>query len=554
MSLDHRLPEYNALIFDIGDVLFSWSPATKTSISPKTLRKILSSPTWFDYERGRISQEDCYSRVGAEFSIEPTEIARAFEQARDSLQSNEDLISVICQLKARSHGKLRVFAMSNISQPDYEVLRTKPADWSIFDEVFTSAAAGERKPNLGFYKLVLSKTGIDPRRAIFVDDKLENVLSARSLGLHGIVFDDPLKVIRALRNLLGDPVQRGQDYLCENAKKLDSITNNGVTLRENFAQLLILEATRDKNLVTLTDSPRTWNFFQGKPLLTTDEFPFDLDTTSLGLTVTNCPTAVANSVMDEMLEYIDDDGIIQTYFDHRRPRFDPVVCVNALTLFYTHGRGHQLTRTLHWVREVLLHRAYLDGTRYYATPECFLYFLGRLLETISDEYLHAFLKPLLRERVAERVGADGDALALSMRVMLCTQLGLKNEVDLRALLPLQCEDGGWEIGWIYKYGSSGINIGNRGLTTALAMKAIQTATQPSPAARSRSPTHPISMSPPKRFLHRKSESSASDMRPRTLLDPYPTANTSPTSSIKRPFRWFWETGKFSGKLSVEAGF
>ncbi|OJA11699.1 hypothetical protein AZE42_02093 [Rhizopogon vesiculosus] len=463
---------YNTLIFDIGDVLFSWSPQTKTFISPKVLHHILSSPTWTDYERGRMSQDECYARVGREFSVGPTEISRALEEARDSLQSNEDLISVIRHLKVRSGGMLHVFAMSNISAPDYEVLRTKPADWSLFDDIFTSAGVGERKPNLGFYKAVLSRTGADPSRTIFVDDKMENVLSARSLGMCGIVFDDSRTVIRALHNLLGDPVERGRQYLTLNAKKLLSVTDNGILLEENFAQLLILEVTRDRNLVNLTDSPRTWNFFQGKPLLTTEEFPFDLDTTSLGLTVMNDHEDIVHSVMDEMLDYIDDDGIIQTYFDHRRPRFDPVVCVNALTLFYSYGRGHQLDRTLHWIREVLLHRAYLDGTRYYATPECFLYFLGRLLETSNDAYLAGYLKPLLIERIQERIGAKGDALALSMRLCLCACLGLRNDVDLRTLLPLQCDDGGWEIGWIYKFGSSGISIGNRGLTTSLAMKAI----------------------------------------------------------------------------------
>ncbi|KAG1751588.1 Haloacid dehalogenase-like hydrolase-domain-containing protein [Suillus paluster] len=463
---------YTSLVFDIGDVLFSWSPQTKTSISPKALRKILTSPTWIDYERGKISQAECYARAGSEFSIDPTEVGRAFEDARDSLQSNEDLISVIRHLKARSNGMLRVFAMSNISVPDYEVLRTKPVDWSLFDDIFTSAAVGERKPNLGFYKAVLSSTGADPSRTIFVDDKIENVLSARSLGMHGIIFDDHRKVIRALYNLLGDPVERGRQYLTLNAKKLQSVTDSGILLRENFAQLLILEATHDPSLVDLTDTPRTWNFFQGKPLLTTEEFPFDLDTTSLALTVMNSPEDVAHPIMDEMLDYIDDDGIIQTYFDHRRPRFDPVVCVNALTLFYSYGRGHQLNRTLHWIHKVLLHRAYVDGTRYYTTPECFLYFLGRLLEISNDVYLAAYLKPLLIERVQERIGAEGDALALSMRLRLCAYLGLRNDVDLRLLLPLQCEDGGWEIGWIYKYGSTGISIGNRGLTTSLAVKAI----------------------------------------------------------------------------------
>ncbi|KAG1881344.1 HAD-like domain-containing protein [Suillus tomentosus] len=509
---------YTTLIFDIGDVLFSWSPQTKTSISQNVLRKILSSLTWNDYERGRMSQAECYARVGGEFSVDPTEVARAFQDARDSLQSNEELISVIRHLKARSDGTLHVFAMSNISAPDYEVLLTKPADWSLFDGIFTSAEVGERKPNLGFYKAVISSTGADPSRTIFVDDKMVNVLSARSLGMRGIIFDDTREVIRVLYNLLGDPVERGRQYLNMNAKKLLSVTDNGILLRENFAQLLILEATDNRSLINLTDTHRTWNFFQadlvsGKPLLTTEEFPFDLDTTSLGLTVMGSPEDVAHSVMDDMLDYIDDDGIIQTYFDHRRPRVDPVVCVNALTLFYSYGRGHQLDRTLHWIREVLLHRAYLDGTRYYATPECFLYFLGRLLEISSDIYLAVYIKPLLIERVRERIGADGDALALSMRLRLCAYLGLHNDVDLRTLLSLQCEDGGWEIGWIYKYGSSGIRIGNRGLTTSLAVKAIIEMQKRFPSPSSSPSTIPLvkqayaTAQPPERFLQSKSDSS-----------------------------------------------
>jgi hypothetical protein len=121
---------------------------------------------------------------------------------------------------------------------------------------------------------------------------------------------------------------------------------------------------------------------------------------------------------------------------------------------------------------VLEHRAYLDGTRYYETAECFLFFSARLLHKVHDEALHARLAQLLRERVLEREGCSGDALALAMRVIVGAAVGLRLERDLAALLPLQYEDGGWGPGWIYKYGSSGIKIGNRGLTTALALNAI----------------------------------------------------------------------------------
>ena len=140
-------------------------------------------------------------------------MTNAFAQARDSVRSNDELISVIQELKVESNGTLQVYAMSNISIPDYEVLRVKPADWSIFDQIFTSGVVGERKPNLGFFQHVLDSTHTVPESAIFVDDKLENVLSAQSLGLCGIVFYDTAQVAQTLRNLIGDPVKREQAFL-----------------------------------------------------------------------------------------------------------------------------------------------------------------------------------------------------------------------------------------------------------------------------------------------------------------------------------------------------
>ncbi|KAJ5652727.1 HAD-like protein [Penicillium longicatenatum] len=38
---------------------------------------------------------------------------------------------------------------------------------------------------------------------------------------------------------------------------------------------------------------------------------------------------------------------------------------------------------------------------------------------------------------------------------------------------MQCEDGGWDASVIYQFGSTGRKIGNRGLTTALAVRALE---------------------------------------------------------------------------------
>ncbi|KAI0346711.1 HAD-like protein [Trametopsis cervina] len=468
------IPHCTTLIFDIGDVLFSWSPDTPTRIPPKTLRGITTSPTWGLYERGQLSQDECYHLIAQEYQFDVSDVAAAFQHARDSLKPDDTFISFIRQLKAEMGTSLRVFAMSNISGPDYQVLRTKDADWSIFDHVFTSAAAGMRKPNLCFYRYVLEATGSDPRYTAFVDDKAENVLAARSLGLHGIVFDKDT-VFQTLRYLVCDPVRRGRAYLDAHAGRLESVTDSGVTIEDNFAQLLILEATNDQNLINVRDCSQEgkWNFFKGKPALTTTDFPFDFDTTSIALTLIKHHPSTVRAVMDEMLRFLDEDGIIQTYFDHKRRRTDPVVCVNVLTLFHSQGRGSELSSTQAWVLDVLKNRAYLDGTRYYTSPDSFLYFLARLLKVTPDVSLREALRPLLEERLRESIGAPGDALALSMRIIACSTLAARNEVDLRKLLPMQLEDGSWGPGNIYKYGSSGIGIGNCGLSTAVALKAIQ---------------------------------------------------------------------------------
>ncbi|KAG9309551.1 hypothetical protein JVU11DRAFT_10529 [Chiua virens] len=64
--------------------------------------------------------------------------------------------------------------MSNISAPDWEVLHHvgRPEDWALFERVFTSATAHERKPNLGYFYHVLELAGIEPHRTAFMDNKL----------------------------------------------------------------------------------------------------------------------------------------------------------------------------------------------------------------------------------------------------------------------------------------------------------------------------------------------------------------------------------------------
>ncbi|KIA75676.1 hypothetical protein HK57_00537 [Aspergillus ustus] len=464
-----------ALILDLGDVLFNWDAPKSTPVSRKTLSQMLHSDIWGEYECGQLTEPESYKALASRYSCQAQDVADTFYLARESLRLDATFKTFLQDLKQRANGSLRVYGMSNISQPDYEVLLSKADDLSLFDKIFPSGHVGMRKPDLAFFRHVLREISTASEDIVFVDDNLENVTSARSLGMQGIVFRDKEDVQRQLRNLFGSPAERGREYLSINKTKLQSVTTTNIPILDNFGQLLILEATRDPDLVSMHPGQRTWNFFIGSPTLTTDAFPDDMDTTSLGLSIIPPSPEIAASVMDEIVTRLNKDGIVPTYFDSTRPRVDPIVCVNVLTLFAKYGREDELSGTIAWVRDVLYHRAYLAGTRYYASPEAFLFFFTRFTRNLRPGPRKQELTALLSQRLQERNKTPVDALALSMRIIACLTLGIESPADdVATLTGMQCGDGGWPACVIYKYGAGGLGITNRGVSTAFAVKAITT--------------------------------------------------------------------------------
>jgi hypothetical protein len=155
----------------------------------------------------------------------------------------------------------------------------------------------------------------------------------------------------------------------------------------------------------------------------------------------------------------------------------------------------------------LFNREYECGTRYYPDADNCLYFLSRLLLRINrtsrhspssrpttcqsrsrpptppDDSTHDFEQDpiskttqLLIDRVLERVGtSSGGAVQLALRVLTCAHWAIPCRKDIATLKAMQQDDGGWPGGWMYRYGSTGMRLGNRAVATALACKAIDVA-------------------------------------------------------------------------------
>ncbi|KAM4057171.1 HAD-like protein [Hirsutella rhossiliensis] len=299
-------------------------------------------------------------------------------------------------------------------------------------------------------------------------------MTAQSLGFHGIHFDNTDDVVVKLRNLLADPVARGMDFLRQRSQQLFCETDQGVIIRDNFSQLLILEFTGERNLVFLENGGNTWQYFIGERAFTDSNFPQDVDTTSLALVTLSIPSEQKEQAMQKILGNLSADGLPLAYFDSLRPRFCPYVAANVLRLFYLNGQGRKLQATLQYLCRILCTQAYEVGSRYYRHPDWIIYYLADLCCKCTDPDLEE-LREVVTKQLKRRMGTDKEVLAAALRLLAAQSLDLDSPEDLQTLLTTQQLDGGWELGWMLTYGNVAVKIGNRGVTTSMAVKAIRVA-------------------------------------------------------------------------------
>jgi putative hydrolase of the HAD superfamily len=58
----------------------------------------------------------------------------------------------------------------------------------LFHREFYSCQIGIAKPDIGFFKFILSELDVPPTSVLFVDDREENVASASEAGLQASLF------------------------------------------------------------------------------------------------------------------------------------------------------------------------------------------------------------------------------------------------------------------------------------------------------------------------------------------------------------------------------
>ena len=104
---------------------------------------------------------------------------------------NEKVYETIAALKIKN----RVVNGTNTIQTHYNIHMQKH-HYDLFQQIYASQSLHEAKPELSFWKYILSEEGFSPVDTFFIDDTEENIKAAETLGIKCHLFTTAENLIK----------------------------------------------------------------------------------------------------------------------------------------------------------------------------------------------------------------------------------------------------------------------------------------------------------------------------------------------------------------------
>ena len=193
----------NFVVFDIGGVLLDIYPdrmvryiSDVTKISLKIIRDCFPEDVHEEYEYGQISDHEWFISYKKALP-QPNCLKEAdFWEAWNRLLGQEtNVVDIMMRLK----NTYSVWLLSNTNQRHVRnEIEKKYAFPQLADGAIYSFEEGARKPEREIFNIATEKIGAEPKACLFIDDKEENVTSAKSAGFLGLHYIDTQRLERDL--------------------------------------------------------------------------------------------------------------------------------------------------------------------------------------------------------------------------------------------------------------------------------------------------------------------------------------------------------------------
>lgn len=195
-----------AVIFDIGNVLFTWHPRylyERLIADDRALdafvRDVVTLDWHFQHDAGR-DFADTSVELTARFP-EYAELIAAWgprfnESVGGPVPGMHELVAEL------DEAGVPLFAITNFSHEFWPPFR---AEWpGLFDRFRDIVVSGDErlvKPDPAIYRLALARFGLEPHETVFIDDNSANVAGAQALGIRAVLFTDAVCTRRQLNEL-----------------------------------------------------------------------------------------------------------------------------------------------------------------------------------------------------------------------------------------------------------------------------------------------------------------------------------------------------------------
>lgn len=198
-----------AVVFDVGNVLFPWSPRLlyerligDDRALDAFLRDVVTEDWHFQHDVGRPFAESSAELIA--LHPEHAALINAWgERFSDSIgPALPGMAALVAELDAAG---VPLFGITNFSGEFWVPFRAR--EQAMFDRFRDIVVSGDEKlvkPDPAIYALAIDRFGFPADRLIFIDDRLDNVEGARAAGMHAHHFAgaEPLRAELAQHGLL----------------------------------------------------------------------------------------------------------------------------------------------------------------------------------------------------------------------------------------------------------------------------------------------------------------------------------------------------------------
>lgn len=195
------------IIFDLGGVLIDWNPEYVFLDEFGGDRKKMK---WF-FDHICTSQWNEEQDAGVPYQKATEERVLLFPEHEKLIRMyygrweemlGDEISGTVDILKSlKASNQYQLIALTNWSHETFPIALDRFDFLGWFDGIVVSGKEKMIKPDPQIYDLTVKRYGIDPARAVFIDDRKSNVQGAIECGMKGIHFQSPLQLHNELKKL-----------------------------------------------------------------------------------------------------------------------------------------------------------------------------------------------------------------------------------------------------------------------------------------------------------------------------------------------------------------